>query len=82
MPAAAPIAPAMNTGLRPIRSASRAASGIASSATALTTTGTSSIVERFSPTTEVAKETDQTVKTMLTVLTMAARATRATAALW
>ena len=44
----------MNTGLRPIRSESTAASGMASSPTVLETTGTSSIVERSIPTPLVA----------------------------
>jgi cephalosporin hydroxylase len=72
----------MNTGLRPTRSATLAAAGIASRATALAMTETQSMVERSRPTTEVAKDSDHTRKTTLTVLIIAAAATRSTAVLW
>ncbi|GEC99465.1 hypothetical protein KVA01_16200 [Kocuria varians] len=72
----------MNTGLRPIRSASMAHAGIVNRATKLASTETHSIVERSRPTTEVAKDRDHTRNTTFTVLMSAAAAIRSTAALW
>ena len=72
----------MNTGLRPMRSASIAHSGSAASATALAAIETHSIVVRSRPWSLTAKLSAQTAKIVLTVDASAASATRRTSRLW
>ena len=80
MSAPLPSAPKMNTGLRPMRSASIAHAGMATSATTLATMATHSIVVRSRPTVSTANDSAQTAKIVLTVDASAASATRRTLA--
>ena len=78
MSAPLPSVPKMNTGLRPMRSASVAHAGIAASATTFAAIETHSIVVRSSPSPSTANESAQTAKIVLTVDASDPRATRAT----
>ena len=77
-----PSAPKMNTGLRPMRSASVAHAGMATSATALVTMATHSIVVLSSPTVSTANDSAHTAKIVLTVDASAPKVTRSTLARW
>src|ERR671938_599507 len=82
MSAPLPIAPKMNTGLRPTRSASVAHAGIVARATRFAEMDTHSIVVSSSPAGPVANESAHTAKIVLTVDASAASATRSTPGQW